>query len=171
MALNVKDRNMTDAATTSDGRLDTYDRKILKRLTEDGRMTWRDLSEDIGLSLTPTIRRVRALEEAGYITGYFARLDERKLAGNMSVFVSITLERQVSEALDIFEEEVARFPEVMSGFLMSGGSDYLLRCVVRDLEHYRALLDILTKVAGVAHIQSSFALKAFVNRPGPLIEL
>ena len=150
--------------------LDGYDMKILKSLAREGRKTWRDLAMEIGLSLTPTIRRVRALEEAGYITGYFARLDEGRLVGSMSVFVSVTLERQKSEMLDGFEEEVGGMPEVMSGFLMSGGSDYLLRCVVRDLDHYRSLLDRLTKVAGVAHIQSSFALKSFVNRPAPMLE-
>jgi DNA-binding Lrp family transcriptional regulator len=149
--------------------LDAYDRKILQQLTIDGRMTWSDLAECIGLSLTPTIRRVRQLEEAGFITGYSARLDERLLAGSMSVFISVTLEKQVRAALDTFESEVAGLPEVMSGFLMSGGSDYLLRGVVRDLEHYREFLDVLTKIPGVAHIQSSFALKSFINRPAPLI--
>ncbi|MDT9599751.1 Lrp/AsnC family transcriptional regulator [Sphingosinicella rhizophila] len=151
--------------------LDAYDRRILQHLTANGRITWSDLAEAIGLSLTPTIRRVRQLEETGYITGYFARLDERQLAGSMSAFVSVTLERQVRSALDAFEARVSTLPEVMSGFLMSGGADYLLRCVVRDLDHYRDLLDLLTKVPGVAHIQSSFALKAFINRPAPLIRL
>lgn len=149
--------------------LDSYDRRILQHLTDDGRMTWSDLADAIGLSLTPTIRRVRRLEEAGFIAGYSARLDERKLAGAMSVFVSVTLEKQVRLALDAFEAEVSVLPEVMSGFLMSGGSDYLLRCVVRDLEHYRALLEQLTNAAGVAHIQSSFALKAFINRSAPIV--
>lgn len=150
--------------------LDSYDRKILRKLAEDGRITWRDLADSIGLSLTPTLRRVRMLEEAGFITGYHARLDEARLAGSMIVFISVTLERQVREMLDRFEEHVARLPEVMSGFLMTGGSDYLLRVVVRDLEHYRELLDSLTKVEGVEHIQSSFALKAFVNKPTPLMD-
>jgi len=149
--------------------LDSYDRKILQRLTEDGRTTWSDLAEHIGLSLTPTIRRVRQLEDVGYITGYSVRLDERLLAGSMSVFVSATLEKQVRTSLDLFEQKVASLPEVMSGFLMSGGADYLLRCVVRDLDHYRDFLDVLTVIPGVAHIQSSFALKSFINRPAPLI--
>lgn len=132
-------------------------------------MTMSDLAERIGLSLTPTIRRVKHLEESGVITGYFARLDERELGGNMSVFVSVTLERQVREVLDGFEDRILAQPEVMSGFLMSGGADYLLRCVVRDLDHYRELLDNLTNITGVAHIQSSFALKTVINRPAPLI--
>ena len=112
---------------------------------------------------------MRQLEDAGYITGYFARLDERLLAGSMSVFISITLERQVRASLDAFEEQVVNFPEVMSGFLMSGGLDYLLRCVVLNLDRYCEFLETLTNVPGVAHIQSSFALKSFINRPAPLI--
>lgn len=151
--------------------LDSHDRKILHRLTQQGRITMSDLAEDIGLSLTPTIRRVKHLEEEGLILGYSARLDERQLAGAMSVFVSVTLERQVREVLDRFEARVAGLSEVMSAFLMSGGSDYLLRCVVRDLEHYRMLLDTLTNISGVAHIQSSFALKAVINRSAPMITI
>jgi Lrp/AsnC family leucine-responsive transcriptional regulator len=149
--------------------LDGLDIKILRRLSEDGRITWKDLSEEIGLSLTPTLRRVRALEETGYIKGYFARLDEQRLAGGMIVFINVTLERQVREALEAFETRVAELPEVMSGFLMSGGSDYLLRAVVRDLDHYRDLLEDLTQVKGVAHLQSSFALNSFINRPSPVL--
>lgn len=149
--------------------LDTYDEKILRKLSENGRISWSELAEDIGLSLTPTARRVRNLEEAGYITGYFARLDERLLSGAIIVFINVTLERQVRAALEAFESAVEGLPEVMSGFLMSGGSDYLLRAVVRDLDHYRDLLEELTQIANVAHIQSSFALKAFINRPAPPI--
>src|SRR3546814_14290447 len=117
--------------------LDSYDTRILQQLSADGRTTWRDLAEIIGLSLTPTIRRVRQLEEDGFITGYFARLDERLLSGGMSVFVSITLEKQVRASLDDFEASISALPEVMSGFLMSGGADYLLWCVVRDLDQCR----------------------------------
>ncbi len=149
--------------------VDDYDLKILRRLSVNGRVTWSELAEEIGLSLTPTIRRVRQLEEAGYISGYFARLDEKLLAGGIIVFISVTLEKQVREVLDAFEAGVSDMPEIMSGFLMSGGSDYLLRSVVRDLDHYRDFLDELTRVPGVAHIQSSFALKSFVNRSSPLI--
>lgn len=154
---------------TQDLRLDAFDRKILRKLAQDGRITWRDLADAIGLSLTPTLRRVRILEEAGLISGYHAQLDEARLAGTMTVFISVTLEKQVRESLDRFENRVAGLPEIMSGFLMTGGADYLLRAVVRDLEHYRKLLDQLTTIEGVAHIQSSFALKGFVNRASPLI--
>jgi|TARA_R100000049_G_C1957304_1_gene116859 DNA-binding Lrp family transcriptional regulator len=149
--------------------IDRIDRRILRTLANDGRITWRELAEKVGLTLTPTLRRVRNLEEAGLIKGYFASLDEERLVGKMVVFVAVTLERQVSEVLTNFEQRVSDLPEIMSGFLMSGGADYLLRTVVRDLDHYRELLDALTKIKGVAHIQSSFTLKSFINRPAPVI--
>jgi Lrp/AsnC family leucine-responsive transcriptional regulator len=151
------------------GQHDSFDRKILAALTRDGRLSWRDLSSEIGLSLTPTVRRVRRLESEGYIQGYTAKIDEARLMGKMTVFVSVTLERQVDDALSVFETKVAAFPEVMGGFLMTGGADYLLHVVVRDLDHYQELLSVLTRTPGVAHIQSSFALKAFIRRNSPLM--
>lgn len=154
----------------SRAQLDGYDRKIVAALIRDGRLSWRELAEEIGLSLTPTLRRVRQLEAAGMIRGYAARVDERRLLGAMTVFVSVTLERQVEEVLSGFEEKAGALPEVMGGFLMTGGADYLLHVIVRDLDHYQELLTQLTKVRGVAHIQSSFALKTFVRRAAPLVE-
>lgn len=150
--------------------LDRSDRKILAALTRDGRLSWRELAEEIGLSLTPTLRRVRRLEEDEIIQGYGARVDERRLMGTMTAFVSVTLERQVEDVLSCFEQTVSDLPEVMGGFLMTGGADYLLHVIVRDLDHYQQLLTELTKTRGVAHIQSSFALKTFVRRVAPLVE-
>ena len=149
--------------------LDIYDMKILRAVAKDGRVSWRSLADDIGLSLTPTLRRVRRLEDEGYIEGYSAHLDEKRLVGAMSAFVSVTLERQVEEILLHFEEKVSVMPEVMSCFLMSGGADYNLRVVVRDLDQFQQILAKLTRIQGVAHIQSSFALKSVIRRRGPLI--
>src|SRR6185312_10050097 len=104
--------------------LDAYDEKILKLLAEDGRISWRDLGDAIGLSATPTLRRVRRLESEGYISGYGARLDESKLGHGISVFVSVTLTAQSEEAIQRFEKAIARSPEVMSCFLMTGDADY-----------------------------------------------
>lgn len=150
------------------GALDGYDMAILRELAGDGRASWRDLADRIGLSLTPTLRRVRRLEAEGYIEGYTALVDEKRLLGGMSVFVSVTLERQVEEALATFEERIVHLPEVMSAFLMTGGSDYLIRAVLRDLDHYQRLLAELTRIPGVAHIQSSFAIKPVIKRSTPL---
>ena len=144
--------------------LDKFDRAIVAALRDDGRISWRDLAERIGLSLTPTLRRVRRLEADGVIRGYAAQIDEERLIGGMTVFVSVTLERQVEDILAEFEATVGAMPEVRGGFLMSGGADYLLQVVVRGLDHYQLLLRQLTRTKGVAHIQSSFALRSFVHR-------
>ena len=144
--------------------LDTFDRKILAILSEDGRVSWRDLASRIGLSFSPTLRRVRKLEDSGTIRGYTAVFDETRLLGTMGVFVSVTLERQIKDALMTFEEKVASIPEVIGGYQTSGSSDYLIHAMVRDLPHYQQLLDFLTTVPGVARIQSNFAIKTFVRR-------
>jgi Lrp/AsnC family leucine-responsive transcriptional regulator len=145
-------------------KVDALDRAIVAALRKDGRISWRDLAERIGLSLTPTLRRVRRLEADGVIRGYAAQIDEERLVGGMTVFVSVTLERQVEDILVNFEATVGEMPEVLGGFLMSGGADYLLQVVVRGLDHYQLLLGQLTRTKGVAHIQSSFALRNFVHR-------
>jgi DNA-binding Lrp family transcriptional regulator len=144
--------------------LDRADTQILRTLEKDGRISWRDLAERIGLSLTPTLRRVRNLEQDGIIKGYGALIDQTRLIGPMAVFISITLERQVDEVLNAFETAVLAVPEIMGGYLMSGGADYMLHAFVRDLEHYRLLLGQLTRLEGIAHIQSSFVLKTFAQR-------
>ena len=146
--------------------LDKIDMKILRSLARDGRMTWRELADEVGLTLTPTLRRVRQLEQDGVIQGYSAQVDQTRLMGSMAVFISVTLERQVDEILNAFESEVLVLPEVLGGYLMSGGTDYFLHAVVKDLEHYRTLLGQLTRLDGIAHIQSSFVLKTFLQRTG-----
>ncbi|WP_428394312.1 Lrp/AsnC family transcriptional regulator [Lichenicoccus sp.] len=145
--------------------LDATDRKILRILGEHGRIGWNELADAVSLSQTPTIRRVRRMEEAGLIEGYTARLNEARLVGSISVFVSVTLERQAEAALGAFETEIVKSPNVLSCFLMTGGADYLLRVVVEDLADYqRFLMGTLTRIPGVAHIQSSFALRPVLQR-------
>lgn len=140
--------------------LDRIDRKILALLQQDGRLPNSDLSQRVGLSPSPCLRRVKALEEAGVIRNYVALVDPAAVDLSVSVFVSVTLERQVEERLDAFEAAVVRWPEVLECYLMTGEADYLLRVVVPDLAAYeRFLKDHLTRVPGVASIKSSFALK------------
>lgn len=149
---------------------DKVDLKILKELAQDGRMAWSALGDKVGLSLTPTLRRVRRLEEDGFIEGYAAKLDEGRLAGRISVFVAVTLASQSEEVIARFEERIALAPEVMSCFLMTGDADYNLRVVVPDLDAYNTFLTrTLTRIDGVAHIKSSFALKTVLNRASPLL--
>lgn len=139
--------------------LDAIDRKIVAALQADGRITTQELADKVGLSASPCARRVRLLEEAGIIRGYVAVVDQAKVGLPISVFASVKLERQREEELDRFSQAILRWPEVADCYLMTGQRDYLLRIVVQDLEAYeRFLKDKLTRLKGVASIESSFAL-------------
>ena len=139
--------------------IDVIDRKIIGALQEDGRMTIQQLADRVGLSASPCARRVRLLEESEIIKGYVAVVDQANVGLPISVFVSIKLERQREEELDRFSQAVTRWPEVLDCYLMTGQRDYLLRIVVPDLASYeRFLKDKLTRLKGVASIESSFAL-------------
>jgi Lrp/AsnC family transcriptional regulator, leucine-responsive regulatory protein len=143
----------------ADRKLDDIDRRILAALQADGRITAQQLADRVGLSPSPCARRVRLLEEAGVVKGYVAVVDQAKVGLPISVFASVKLERQREDDLDRFSQAVARWPEVVDCYLMTGQRDYLLRIVVSDLESYeRFIKDKLTRLDGVASIESSFAL-------------
>ena len=140
--------------------LDAIDRRILAALQENARIANTELSAAVGLSPAPCLRRVRALEEHGVIRKHVSLVNPGAVGLPVSVFVSISLERQVEEALKRFERVIRARPEVMECYLMTGDADYLLRVVCADLAAYeRFVLDHLTKVPGVSSIRSSFALK------------
>jgi Lrp/AsnC family leucine-responsive transcriptional regulator len=140
--------------------LDAIDRKILGYLQADGRMSVNDLADKVGLSASPCLRRVRRLERDGIIDRYVAVLDQRAVGLPVSVFVSIKLEKQREESLDRFAKAIERWPEVLECYLMTGSRDYWLRVVVPDLDAYeRFVKQKLTRVEGIASIESSFALE------------
>lgn len=140
-------------------KIDTIDRKILALLQQDAHMTMEKLSEAVGLSPSPCARRVRNLEASGVIKRYVAVVDQDKAGLPVSVFASIRLERQREDELDRFAKAIARWPEIVECYLMTGQRDYLLRIVVKDLPAYEAFLKrTLTRLDGVASIESSFAL-------------
>jgi DNA-binding Lrp family transcriptional regulator len=140
--------------------LDATDWRILDRLQDDARLTNVELAKAVHLSPSPCLARVRALEDDGLISRYVTLLDPVKLGLTVSVFISVSLEKQVESALDIFERAIRDRPEVMECYLMTGDADYLLRVVVPDVPALeRFILDFLTKVPGVGSIRSSFALK------------
>jgi len=140
--------------------LDRIDCRILEALQDNARLANLELAERVGLSPSPCSRRVRILEQDGAIRRYATLVDPAAVGLPVSVFVSVSLEKQVESALQRFEEAVDSYPEVMECYLMTGDADYLLRVVVPDLQAYqRFLLDRLTRVPGVASIKSSFALK------------
>lgn len=139
--------------------LDAIDRRILQGLQEDARVSNADLARAVGLSASACSRRVRDLEEAGVISRYTALVDPEVAGMPVSVFISVTLEKQVESDLDVFETAIAALPEVMECYLMTGDSDYLLRVVASDVDAFkRFLMDHLTRIPGVANIRSSFAL-------------
>ena len=140
--------------------LDAIDRKIVACLQQNARISNIDLAKAAGLSPSPCLRRVRALEESGVIKGYVALIDPAIVGMQMNIFVRVSLERQTEEAIDSFENVMHDRPEVMECYLMSGDSDYHLRVVVPDLEAYEQFLKYhLTRIPGIANIKSSFALR------------
>jgi Lrp/AsnC family leucine-responsive transcriptional regulator len=139
--------------------IDAIDRRILVALQRDGRMPFQDLAGRVGLTPSPTLRRVRMLEEAKVIRGYVAVVDQKAVGLPISIFASVKLERQREHDINRFAAAVENWPEVVECYLMTGQRDYLLRIVVPDLEAYETFLRTkLTRLEGVGSIESSFAL-------------
>ncbi|WP_298935412.1 Lrp/AsnC family transcriptional regulator [uncultured Ruegeria sp.] len=140
--------------------LDTTDRKILAALQRNGRMSNAELSEQVNLSPSACHRRVQRLEFDGYIRNYVALLDARKMNVPTTVFVEITLQGQAEEVLEAFEKAVARIPDVLECHLMAGTADYILKVVAENTEDFaRIHRQYLSRLPGVAQMQSSFALR------------
>ncbi len=146
-------------AKSANFELGAIDRRILKALQEDGRMTIQAIADRVGLSASPCLRRIRQMEQAGVITAYSATVDQNAVGLPVSVFVSIKLERQRAAELDRFAAAIRAWPEVMECYLMTGKFDFLLRVVCADLAAYESFLrDRLTQLEGVGSIESSFSL-------------
>ena len=134
--------------------------RSLGLLQGDARMSNVEMAQAVGLSPSPCLNRVRALEEAGYISRYVTLLDALRVGLKVSVFIQVTLERQIESALERFENAIRSRPEVMECYLMTGDADYLIRVVVADIQVLEEfILKFLTKLPGVGNIKSSFALK------------
>jgi len=140
--------------------LDSYDRKILNALQADGRISNVDLAQKVRLSESACLRRVRALEQSGFIKGYVAVLDQKQLGRSGTAFVHIALRREDQSELAAFEQAVQRIPEIMECYLMTGEFDYLLRLVVSDMADFERLHnEALTRLPGVARVNSSIAIR------------
>lgn len=140
--------------------IDAIDRRILRLLQSDAKISNAELSRRVGLSASPCLARVRALERSGVISRHVTLLDPLKVGLGVSVFIQVSLEQQVERALSAFQAAISAYPEVMECYLMTGDADYLLRVVVADVPALeRFILERLTKIRGVASIRSSFALK------------
>ncbi|QPF76739.1 Lrp/AsnC family transcriptional regulator [Roseateles sp. DAIF2] len=140
---------------------DKFDKHILEVLQKDGRIANQELAERIGLSPSPCLRRVRALEEAGLISGYRASVDAKKLGLTLTALVHISMDVHTPERFAAFEAAVGLLPEVLECLLITGQeADYQLKVAVRDMDHYQALLlGHLTRIPGVSGVHSSFVLR------------
>lgn len=140
--------------------LDATDRRILTVLQKEGRITNAELSERVSLSASACHRRVQRLEEEGFIAGFVALLNARRLGRPTTVFVEITLSGQADEVLAAFEEAVQKIPDVLECHLMAGTADYLLKVVAQDTEDFARIHRAhLARLPGVAQMHSSFALR------------
>ena len=152
--------------------LDALDKAILAALVDDGRRTQVDLAERVPLSPTAIARRIRALEDAGVIEGYQAKVNRKALGLTMTVVVQISLKSQNEELLAAFEKAAAAAPSVVSCHLMSGDDDYLITVLARDLSDYERIhKEELSRLPGVVRLKSSFALREIASRALPVSSL
>ncbi|MGX5666803.1 Lrp/AsnC family transcriptional regulator [Rhizobium daejeonense] len=140
--------------------LDAVDRNLLRLLRLDARMSNAALAAEVGLSPSACLRRIKLLEKSGVIRGYTALVDSGQMENSIAVIVNITLERQTEDYLNRFEAAVRRHPEIQECFLMTGGSDYLLKVEVANAgEFERIHKEILSTMPGVLRIHSSFSIR------------
>lgn len=145
--------------------MDRFDRLILEALQRDGRISNKQLAQQVHLSESACLRRVRALEEGGMIERYVAMISQSKAGIPGDVLVHIGLHREEQSELAAFEEAVRNIPEVMECYLMTGEFDYLLRVVVADMADFERLhKDELTRLPGVARVNSSVAIRTVLKR-------
>ena len=141
-------------------KIDSIDLRILHELQQFGKISNVDLAGRVGLSPSPCLSRVRALEQKGIIDRYVALVKPDRVGLLINVFIQVTLERQVEKVMETFEARMEAYPEVMECYLMTGNSDYLLRLLVSDIKTLEAfIVQKLSTIDGVLNIQSSFALK------------
>ena len=139
--------------------IDKIDQKIIFYLQQNGKLTNFELAEKVGLSPSPRLRRVKSLEQKGLIAGYTAIIDEIAYGYPVTAFVSVRLENQTDQILKSFEKEITFLDAVMDCWLVTGNRDYLLRVVATDLKNYEIFMrEELTKVIGIASIETNFAL-------------
>jgi DNA-binding Lrp family transcriptional regulator len=152
--------------------LDATDWRILKELQANGRITNVELARKVGISPPPCLRRTRALEEAGIITGYFALLDEKALDFEVIAFASVGLHSQSEPDLRAFENRVLAWPLVRECYMLSGETDFILKCVAPDLPTFQAfIINDLTAAPNVASVKTTLAISRIKFEPGVPVTL
>ncbi|MEL6126862.1 MAG: Lrp/AsnC family transcriptional regulator [Pseudomonadota bacterium] len=148
-------------------KLDPIDRKILAELQGDGRMTNVELSRRVGISAPPCLRRVRALEETGFITSYHAKVNARELGFEVAVFAMVSLKSQAEKDLSAFEEAARSWPLVRECHMLNGEIDFILKCVAPDLSSFQTFLtEELTAAENVASVKTSLVIRNGKDEPG-----
>ena len=151
----------------SANKLDEIDRKILAELQADGRMTNVELARRVGISAPPCLRRVRTLEEAGYIRGYHADVNPRELGFEVQVFAMVRLHSQAETDLSAFEARCRAWPLVRECHMLNGEIDFVLKCVAPDLSTFQSFLTgELTAAANVASVKTSLVIRCAKDEPG-----
>lgn len=153
-------------------KLDPIDRKILAELQADGRMTNVELAKRVGISAPPCLRRMRTLEEAGYIRGYHADVDSRELGFEVQVFALVGLQSQAEVDLEAFEEKCRQWPLVRECHMLNGEVDFVLKCVAPDLSTFQSFLTgQLTSAENVASVKTSLVIRTAKDQPGVPFEI
>lgn len=153
--------------------LDSYDVQILNILQNEGRISNQELADRIRLSASPCLRRVRALEDAGLISGYRAFIDAKKLGLSLMALIHISMDKHTPERFTNFEEQITDIPEVLECLLITGqDADYQLKVIVKDMDAYQELLlNRLTRITGVTGVRSSFVLRKVLDKTALPIEV
>tara|TARA_R110001592_G_scaffold79054_5_gene236799 strand:- start:15587 stop:16057 length:471 start_codon:yes stop_codon:yes gene_type:complete len=152
-------------------RLDKIDKNILKILQEDGRVTNVDLAKSVGISAPPCLRRVRVLQESGYIKGYFAKVDPVKLGFGVNVYAMVTLKSQAESDLVNFESYITEFDMVRECHMLAGDVDFMLKVVAKSWDDYQEFLTAhLTSAPNVVSVKSSLSIRSSKSLPGIPIE-
>ena len=153
-------------------KLDVVDRKILSELQNDGRMTNVDLAGKVGISAPPCLRRVRTLEEKGYINGYHAEVNSRQLGFEVQVFAMVGLHSQAETDLAAFETQCRSWPLVRECHMLNGEIDFILKCVAPDLSTFQSFLTgHLTSAENVASVKTSLVIRCAKDEPGVPFEI
>ncbi|MDQ2093845.1 Lrp/AsnC family transcriptional regulator [Rhodalgimonas zhirmunskyi] len=153
-------------------RLDSIDRKILAELQADGRMTNVELARRVGISAPPCLRRVRTLEEEGFIRGYHADVDSRELGFEVQVFAMVGLQSQAEADLSAFEARCRNWPLVRECHMLNGEVDFILKCVAPDLSTFQSFLtEQLTAADNVASVKTSLVIRCAKDAPGVPFEV
>jgi len=146
--------------------IDRFDRQILQVIQQDGRISNQDLADRIGLSPSPCLRRVRALEEAGIVTGYRALVNAKALGFTLMVLIYISMDKHTPERFEHFEKEISQISEVLECLLITGqDADYQIKVIVRDMDAFQELLlNRINRIQGVTGVHSSFVLRRVVDK-------